>query len=90
MCFWGLGLSYVEYEAKLREGLLQVIQSHGLLGGTMKIVVRAGKCLIETKSLQRVTGELEELNTISLSIPTIQRVIKSKNWRHQFVADNVT
>ena len=56
----------------------------------MKIVVRAGKCLIETKSLQRVTGELEELNTISLSIPTIQRVIKSKNWRHQFVADNVT
>lgn len=50
------------------------------LGGTMKIVVRVGKCFLKFNSDQithRVTGDSEELNIIiSLSIPTIQRVIK--------------
>lgn len=59
----------------------------------MKIVVRVGKCFLKCKGDQisrRVTAELEELNTISLSIPTIQRAIKSRNLRHQFVVDTVT
>ena len=46
----------------------------------MKFVVRVGKYFLKFNGdqiSQRVTGELE-LNTISLSIPTIQRIIRAR------------